>query len=225
MARLLQSVCMPFAVAPSSESVLHGQPICTQASPFWLTNVAPVRRQSFYDFAPQSPDVQSNHKTLLIMLWRVFCNIRLSKQHCCCSPQHVHEAQALDRLSIRPSTSINGVQCTCIAGSPLSVSDQAIAGLGAGTTGALIACPTELIKCRLQAQTASKALPTRPSTGVLPIGLASLSQSGSGLASLTQARVHALGFSTIPLATAGTTPGALHMGHFTVSPPVTWLSV
>ena len=38
-----------------------------------------------------------------------------------------------------------------LAGSPLSVGDQFIAGLGAGAAGALIACPTELIKCRLQA--------------------------------------------------------------------------
>ena len=38
----------------------------------------------------------------------------------------------------------------CLAGSPLSVGDQFIAGLGAGAAGALIACPTELIKCRLQ---------------------------------------------------------------------------
>ncbi len=41
----------------------------------------------------------------------------------------------------------------CIhAGSDLTVGDQTIAGLGAGVAAAFVACPTELIKCRLQAQ-------------------------------------------------------------------------
>ena len=38
------------------------------------------------------------------------------------------------------------------AGSALTVGDQTIAGLGAGIAAAFVACPTELIKCRLQAQ-------------------------------------------------------------------------
>ncbi|DBA99490.1 TPA: hypothetical protein ACH3X3_012077 [Trebouxia sp. C0006] len=100
-------------------------------------------------------------------------------------------------------------------GSPLSMSDQAIAGLGAGTVGALIACPTELIKCRIQAQAGSKASAAHIHAASLPAGLATLSQSGKGLASLTQAK----GFSTLPLATAtsGTTPGAIHLGDYTGS--------
>ena len=151
----------------------------------------------------------------------------------------------------------------CTAGSPLSVADQAIAGVGAGFTGSLIACPTELIKCRLQAQanTKPKSFPAAPSVGLatlsqsqkslahlvkagaqpqgvpqvlLPnanmqgvaaqhramarqraaVGLASLSQSGKGLAGLVQAGARPQCFST---ATSGTTPGALHLGEITVS--------
>lgn len=99
----------------------------------------------------------------------------------------------------------------------MSVSDHAVAGLGAGTAGALIACPTELIKCRLQAQAGSKVSAAHIRAASLPAGLAALSQSGKGLASLTQAK----GFSTLPLATAtsGTTPGAIHLGDYTVSAP------
>ena len=37
------------------------------------------------------------------------------------------------------------------AGSPLTVAEHAICGGGAGLVGAFIVCPTELIKCRLQA--------------------------------------------------------------------------
>lgn len=59
--------------------------------------------------------------------------------------------------------------------------DQAIAGAGAGFVGALIVCPTELIKCRLQAQANSKG-PRAQS-----VGLANLSQPGQGLATLVQA--------------------------------------
>ena len=40
----------------------------------------------------------------------------------------------------------------CLTGSPLTVQDQFVAGLGAGVFASLIACPTELIKCRLQVQ-------------------------------------------------------------------------
>jgi len=110
----------------------------------------------------------------------------------------------------------------CNAGSPLSVGDQAIAGLGAGTAGALIACPTELIKCRLQAQAGSKGFAMQSFAGAVPIGLASLNQSGQGLATLAQAGARSQGFSTLPLATAGTTPGAIHMGDFTVSVPLSF---
>lgn len=59
--------------------------------------------------------------------------------------------------------------------------DQAIAGAGAGFVGALIVCPTELIKCRLQAQANSKGPRTQS------MGLANLSQPGQGLATLVQA--------------------------------------
>jgi solute carrier family 25 carnitine/acylcarnitine transporter 20/29 len=39
-------------------------------------------------------------------------------------------------------------------GSPLSVSQQMVAGAGAGIAVSFVACPTELVKCRLQAQSA-----------------------------------------------------------------------
>lgn len=69
------------------------------------------------------------------------------------------------------------------------MADQAIAGAGAGCAGALLACPTELIKCRLQAQAnmQSKGTGVLTHPGVNPIGLATLSQSGNGLATLVQA--------------------------------------
>jgi solute carrier family 25 carnitine/acylcarnitine transporter 20/29 len=40
------------------------------------------------------------------------------------------------------------------SGSPLSVSQQIVAGAGAGVAVSFVACPTELVKCRLQAQSA-----------------------------------------------------------------------
>ncbi|KAE8731942.1 Mitochondrial carnitine/acylcarnitine carrier-like protein [Hibiscus syriacus] len=42
-------------------------------------------------------------------------------------------------------------------GSPLTVNQQVIAGAGAGAAVSFLACPTELIKCRLQAQSALMA--------------------------------------------------------------------
>lgn len=69
------------------------------------------------------------------------------------------------------------------------MADQAVAGAGAGCAGALLACPTELIKCRLQAQ--ANTLPKRAGvpthSGLNPIGLATLAQSDRGLATLVQA--------------------------------------
>lgn len=74
-----------------------------------------------------------------------------------------------------------------LAGSPLTVGDQAIAGVGAGLAAAAIACPTELIKCRLQAQAG-----TRPSAvGHVPLSMA--------------------------VALPGTTPGAIQVLNFEVS--------
>ena len=46
------------------------------------------------------------------------------------------------------------------AGSPLTIADQFKAGLGAGVAASMVACPTELIKCRLQAQSGSAASPS-----------------------------------------------------------------
>lgn len=43
------------------------------------------------------------------------------------------------------------------AGTPFTPADQFIAGSGAGAAAAFLACPTELVKCRLQAQ--SQAAP------------------------------------------------------------------
>lgn len=76
-----------------------------------------------------------------------------------------------------------GQACDTNAGSPLSVGDQAIAGAGAGCAGALIACPTELIKCRLQAQANSQPKQAAAHSK----GLATLNQPGQGLATLVQA--------------------------------------
>lgn len=56
------------------------------------------------------------------------------------------------------------------AGSPLTVGDQAVAGVGAGLAAAAIACPTELIKCRLQAQAGSRSSSVSPAR--MPLALA-----------------------------------------------------
>lgn len=45
--------------------------------------------------------------------------------------------------------------------------DQALAGVGAGLAAAVIACPTELIKCRLQAQAGAR--PISPAVPALPL--------------------------------------------------------
>ena len=42
-----------------------------------------------------------------------------------------------------------------------------MAGIGAGVAAAVISCPTELIKCRLQAQTGAR--PISPATPALPL--------------------------------------------------------
>ena len=42
------------------------------------------------------------------------------------------------------------------AGSELTIADQALAGVGAGVAVSFLACPTELMKCRLQAQASSE---------------------------------------------------------------------
>lgn len=47
----------------------------------------------------------------------------------------------------------------CRAGSELTIGDQAIAGLGAGVAVSFLACPTELMKCRLQAQASVEGKP------------------------------------------------------------------
>ena len=44
------------------------------------------------------------------------------------------------------------LQAHALAGSPFTPGDQCIAGMGAGAAASLLACPTELVKCRLQAQ-------------------------------------------------------------------------
>ncbi|XAR54816.1 hypothetical protein NMG60_11030121 [Bertholletia excelsa] len=49
-------------------------------------------------------------------------------------------------------------------GSPLSVNQQVICGAGAGVAVSFLACPTELIKCRLQAQSALAAESTGSAT-------------------------------------------------------------
>jgi hypothetical protein len=49
-------------------------------------------------------------------------------------------------------------QCTgsLLAGSALTVGDQMLAAIGASAAVSLVACPTELMKCRLQAQGCSR---------------------------------------------------------------------
>jgi hypothetical protein len=48
------------------------------------------------------------------------------------------------------------------AGTELTVGDQFVAGAGAGVATSLLACPMELIKCRLQAQPAGASLQVSP---------------------------------------------------------------
>lgn len=48
-------------------------------------------------------------------------------------------------------------------GAPLSISQQFICGAGAGVAVSFLACPTELIKCRLQAQSTVMAAEASPS--------------------------------------------------------------
>lgn len=47
-------------------------------------------------------------------------------------------------------------------GAPLSVNQQVVCGAGAGVAVSFLACPTELIKCRLQAQSALSGSATSP---------------------------------------------------------------
>ncbi|CAN6311793.1 unnamed protein product [Urochloa humidicola] len=49
-------------------------------------------------------------------------------------------------------------------GVPLTVSQQVVAGAGAGVAVSFLACPTELIKCRLQAQSALATAASAPAT-------------------------------------------------------------
>lgn len=49
--------------------------------------------------------------------------------------------------------------------------DQAVAGVGAGLAAAAIACPTELIKCRLQAQAGARLSPASPAPVSLAVSL------------------------------------------------------
>ena len=51
-----------------------------------------------------------------------------------------------------PEVSNPGLSARWYAGSALTVGDQAVAGMGAGVAVSFLACPTELLKCRLQAQ-------------------------------------------------------------------------
>ncbi|XP_020093835.1 mitochondrial carnitine/acylcarnitine carrier-like protein [Ananas comosus] len=53
-------------------------------------------------------------------------------------------------------------------GAPLTVNQQVVCGAGAGVAVSFLACPTELIKCRLQAQSALAE--SGPSTGVVKYG-------------------------------------------------------
>ncbi|EEE51451.1 hypothetical protein OsJ_32558 [Oryza sativa Japonica Group] len=56
-------------------------------------------------------------------------------------------------------------------GAPLTVSQQVVAGAGAGVAVSFLACPTELIKCRLQAQSAlASAAPAAAAAAASPVG-------------------------------------------------------
>ncbi|WVZ57737.1 hypothetical protein U9M48_008084 [Paspalum notatum var. saurae] len=62
-------------------------------------------------------------------------------------------------------------------GAPLTVGQQVVAGAGAGVAVSFLACPTELIKCRLQAQSAlagavSAPAPAAAAAGVGDVGVA-----------------------------------------------------
>lgn len=51
-------------------------------------------------------------------------------------------------------------------GESLSVAQQAVAGAGAGVAVSFVACPTELVKCRLQAQGAATVAPVAEVSGI-----------------------------------------------------------
>ncbi|KAI4314470.1 hypothetical protein L6164_027376 [Bauhinia variegata] len=55
-------------------------------------------------------------------------------------------------------------------GAPLTVQQQVVAGAGAGVAVSFLACPTELIKCRLQAQSALAGAGSETATVVVKYG-------------------------------------------------------
>lgn len=56
----------------------------------------------------------------------------------------------------------NNHTLNCTTGTALTLHDQMLAGVGAGIAGSFVACPTELIKCRLQAQSGPRPLSMSP---------------------------------------------------------------
>eukprot|EP01018_Ginkgo_biloba_P006209 Gb_33596 [translate_table: standard] len=63
-------------------------------------------------------------------------------------------------------------------GLPLSVSDQIKCGAGAGVAVSILACPTELIKCRLQAQSALVVAGTAGLGGGAAVAVAAVKYNG-----------------------------------------------
>ena len=74
-------------------------------------------------------------------------------------------------LAVRAAADLHG-----LAGTPFTIQDQALAGFGAGSIASLLSCPTELIKCRLQAQgqKAASSPGAQASPGLSQEGLARL---------------------------------------------------
>ena len=77
----------------------------------------------------------------------------------------------------------------------LSVGKQMIAGAGAGLAVSFVACPTELVKCRLQAQSALAAAPVRIKTkftiveGTSTLGMTVLLKAEGSSVNLTHVQV------------------------------------
>ncbi|CAM6120412.1 unnamed protein product [Calypogeia fissa] len=75
-------------------------------------------------------------------------------------------------------------------GQPLTIGQQVIAGMGAGVAVSFVACPTELVKCRLQAQSALAAAAT---AGVSVQASPALAMAGSRAAAVAAANPGAVG--------------------------------
>ena len=95
----------------------------------------------------------------LFVYWSRFSRAASTANHIAC----LHAEQAAICMNTVAQTSMGYWRHQChlafvhAAGSPLTIADHVACGAGAGLAGSFVACPTELIKCRLQAR--SGAMP------------------------------------------------------------------